>query len=358
MRRSLPVVVLLLLVALVPAAVAQEDASPPVPLADLKGKTGGHHARLAERSPLSVDLKAVAKRLGMSVPAATPPTPPARPAVASKAVHALRQTVAPANPTASTTPPPVADVTDYDLAKETFYVYVPPEAGPDGKYGLMVGQCFKPYDAPPKAWSAVLDAHHLIWIGARDAGDGRAPVQRVGLLLDAAHDAAKVWPVDADRVYLSMMTFAGPTAATAMDYPDVFGGEIQSVGVPWYAKIKTTGKTPLTYNTDDFPQPAGKYLGAAKSHSRFYLAPRVDSAADVQWDVVVKRGYKSAGFRYVKAEPVPGVQMAEYTDLGADWFDHGVTFLDAPLVELKAKAKPATMPVAKPLPPLSAPAAN
>jgi hypothetical protein len=318
------------------AAAAQDDPTPPVPLSSLKDEPGGHPTTMAERNPLSVDLKAVAKRLGLPVPA---PAPAAGHAGAT-AAHPSRAT-----PAAAPTP---ADVTDYDLAKEQFYVYVPAKPADDGKYGVMVGQCFKEYAGPPKAWPAVLDAHHLIWIGAKDAGDGKTPCHRVGLLLDAAHNVAKVWPVDPDRVYLSMMTFTGPTAGAAMDYPDVFGGEIQSIAVPWYAKIKTSGKAAMTYNTDNFPQPPLKYLSVAKSHSRFYLAPRVDSAADVQWDVVLKRGYKAASFQYVTAEPVPGDKMSEYWELGGDWFDRGVTFLDAPLAELRAKAKPHVNPLPKP----------
>ena len=40
--------------------------------------------------------------------------------------------------------------------------------------------------------------------------------------------------------------------------------------------------------------------------------------------------------------------MSEYGDLAADWFEHGVTFLDAPLAELRPKPKPPSNPIPRP----------
>jgi hypothetical protein len=68
---------------------------------------------------------------------------------------------------------------DYDLSKETFSVYVPKEAGPDGKYGLIVALPTLPKTKPPAAWEPVLDKMHLIWIAAENYNDGRDVIQHM-----------------------------------------------------------------------------------------------------------------------------------------------------------------------------------
>jgi hypothetical protein len=126
------------------AAAAQEDASPPVPLASLKDKPGGRPATLAERSPLSVDLREVARQPGLPV------APPAPSGGRPVALHPPAVTPA--------TNAHLADVSDYDLAAARLDAYVPAAPADDGRFGVMVGQSFAGLAEPPMAWTAVLEA--------------------------------------------------------------------------------------------------------------------------------------------------------------------------------------------------------
>jgi hypothetical protein len=320
------IIVLLAVSALARPTGAQEEPGPAIPLADAKGRTGVVRVTLAERSPLSADIKALAKRIGLVHPpvrsAATPPAAP-------------------------------PDLTDYDLAKETFYVYVPPTPGDDGKYGLMVGRTFVNHSFVPQAWRPVLDARHLIWICNDNNGDDRPAAQQVGVLLDAAHGVGQVWPVDPDRIYLAMVAVRGPVCGTAFYYPDVFDGEIQAVAPAWFGSLKGFERPPLTYPIETFPAPQSKDLSLAKTHSRFFLAELSggDGARmQDQNDIILRHGFKQMNFKYVKAEQVSQADMPVYSTFAANWFDHGVAFLDAPLAELRVKAKPTPSGKAPPRP--------
>ena len=215
----------------------------------------------------------------------------------------------------------------------------------------MVAQSFANHGFPPPAWAAVLDKHHLTWIAADDGGEGKPVTEQIGLLLDAAHNATHTWTVGPDRVYLAMCRNAGAFLGTALHYPDVFGGEIQAVSPGWFTKLKGFERPPLTWDSDLFPPPQARDYAFAKAHSRIYLADRDDGGnGRALPDAVVRHGYKQVGFKYVKAAWVPEADQGPYTDFAAGWFDDGVTFLDASLADVRAKAKPpATRPVARPL---------
>ena len=224
------------------AARAQEQPTgPTVPIADAKHRPGVTRVTLAERSPFSADVAALAKRTGQS---AKPPVPTrGKPVV----------------------PPPPAD---YVLSAHTFYVRVPASPGDGGRYGVMVAQSFAGHGFPPPAWAAVLDAHHLTWMAADDGGEGKPVTEQIGLLLDAAHNATGTWRVDPERVYLAMCRNQGPYMGTALYYPDVFAGQIQAVSPGWYAKLKGFDRPPMIWDSDLFPPPQAKDMAVAKAHSR------------------------------------------------------------------------------------------
>ena len=291
---------------------ALDDVGSAVPIEQAKTKTGAFAVNLTQRSSLS-GLKDIGKR-------------------------------------ASIKPADLGD--DYNLASEKFYMYVPKEPADDGKFGLMVGLCFKEYGHPATAWTDVLEKKHLIWIGATSNGDDREPAQRIGLLLDAVNGVEKNWTIDTDRVYLSMNAGKGPALGTAFYYSDVFTGMLGSFYGHWFVKLKGHENPPMTWDSDNFPRPASKNLDLAKSQTRVFQASR-DSPGNINTiDDLVKRAFTTAGFKYVKFVRVPESNMGHYIDYAADWFEQGIDFMDEPLPKIRAARQP--RPKAK-LPPAKAP---
>lgn len=303
----------MVLLGLMSSVFSQDDVGNALPIADARTRIGAFKVTLSDRSRLSV-LKDVGKRVGL------------KPAELGE---------------------------DYDLSNETFFMYVPKEAGDDGKYGLMVGLCFKEYGYPATSWPAVLDKKHLIWIGVMNNGDERAAAQRIGLLLDAVNGAERNWSIDPDRVYLSMNATKGPALGAAFYYSDVFTGMLGSYYGHWFMKLKGPEHPPSTWSTDDFPRPAAKNLDLAKSQSRFFQASRGTPGNINTVDGLVKKAFGTAGFKYAKFVKVSEADMGHYVNYSADWFEQGVDFLDEPLAKIRAARQPHSKPKVNPLEPVS-----
>ena len=234
---------------------------------------------------------------------------------------------------------------EYDLAKQAFYVYVPKAPADGGKYGVIAGLCFKDFAGPADVWPDVLERHHLIWVGVVGCDDGKPAVQRTALLLDAVHAARKLWPVDAERVYLSMNTNADAAAGTAFYYPEVFDGMIESPVAMWFAPVKGFERPPRTWTAAEFPRPqpvgpgagAGRTAGSSSSPAMPATCRPTRPARPTRWRRtpalrrVVRHGYQATGFKVVQGLVVPASAMDHYVSYAADWFDEGVTFLDSPL---------------------------
>jgi len=298
---------LVALVAILSAAWSEaQDA--PIPIASVKGHVGAFQVTLTERSPLSKPAD-VAKRMSLK-------------------------------------PAQAAD--DYNLSKEVFDVYVPKQPGADGKYGLMVAVHFEYYVKPPIAWPSVLDKYHLVWIGAVNNVDGREAAYREGLILDAAYNSQRGWPIDAARVYLCMCTGSSPTSLAALYYPDVFAGVLHSPEWFWFGKVRDT-KTRGMWALPELPRPAPQLFNLARTHCRFFLADRkedVDSGHSADYDIL-REGYLASGFKYAKIVTVPTAKLDHYANYSPDWFEQGIQFLDAPLAELaKQPQVAATEPAA------------
>src|SRR5215217_2526442 len=80
-----------------------------------------------------------------------------------------------------------AGESEYDLAKESFEMYVPGDYTGKEPYGLLVWVNPGPGGGVRREWIDVLDKHKLIWVGANRSGNDRAGWIRLGMALDAAH---------------------------------------------------------------------------------------------------------------------------------------------------------------------------
>jgi hypothetical protein len=255
-----------------------------VPLSMIAGPTSLRRVSISERSPLSAPAEVI-KRLQLKQPQGE----------------------------------------DYDVSKEVFNVVFPRQPAADGKYGLIVGLCFKESGQPPAAWCEVMEKYHLIWLSVEGSGNERALVQRVGLMLDMVHSAQKIWTLDENRIYASINTI-GPVGGVALYYPEVFQGAIHTVGWRWFRKIQYKR---IIYDTEAMAQPAAEQMALARSRSRFFLVCREGESEMEQ--IVLKHGYLQSGFQHAAMLVVPPAEMNHYQDYLGTWFEEGVKFLDAPL---------------------------
>jgi predicted esterase len=135
---------------------------------------------------------------------------------------------------------------DYDLATESFSVYVPADYDAEGEpFGVVVW--ISPVDdgGIPPDLRTVFDQRHLIWIGPNQAGNDRHLFVRSALALDAALNVRNLYHVDPDRVFVSGLSGGGKVAAMmAIDWADVFAGGFPIIGMATYLEV------PLESNPD------------------------------------------------------------------------------------------------------------
>jgi dienelactone hydrolase len=118
-----------------------------------------------------------------------------------------------------------------NLAEEKFTVYVP-SATPTRGYALLV---FVPpwQDARlPPGWTAMLDRYGVIFVSAARSGNEESVFdRREPLALLAAHNTARRYPVDPERVYIGGFSGGARLALRlALAYPDLFHGALLNAG--------------------------------------------------------------------------------------------------------------------------------
>jgi hypothetical protein len=200
---------------------------------------------------------------------------------------------------------------DYDLAAESFEVYVPASYKPDMPFGLLVFIDSGDNGNNNGNFKKLLDQYKIIWIGANKAGNERAPMHRVGLALDAVHNIKKMYNIDSERVYLSGVSGGGrASSGLAPEYPDVFNGVIYLIGCnPMQAKAP--------------PQ----FLDKQKRlNSYVFMTGSKDFNKPGTNDVL--RQYKSMKFERTLYLEVP--EMGHETP-PTDWLDKALIYLDEPL---------------------------
>lgn len=224
----------------------------------------------------------------------------------------------------------------YDLAKETFEVYVPGDyrarsqaevaAGGASPWGLVVwvspGSSGGPDDTGVEA---SLDRRHLLWVGANSASNVRPAWDRVDLALDAAANMARLYDLDPERIYVAGYSGGGRLASEiAMLYPEVFRGEISWFGCNYFRDVPIPDR-PGTHWSADFPAPPD--LARLRRESRFVLVTGEVDFNRLQTGAYY-RAMKKDGFRRVTYLQIPGA--SHYVGLGSEWFGKALDALDAP----------------------------
>ncbi len=279
----------------------EEPVVPPEP-----GRTGAFRTAFAERSPLS-SIEVFVKRFGGTLEAVRANDPKEG---------------------------------RYDLAEETFEVYVPaayrlvsdsnPSPGSVSEpasrpgWGLVVWLSPGSFGGPADSGvEAILDRQQLLWVGANSASNVRPAWDRINLALDAAANMRALYDLDPERIYVAGYSGGGRLASElAMLYPEVFRGEISWFGCNYFRDVPVPDR-PGNHWSADFPVPPE--LARLRRDSRFVLVTgevdfnRYQTAAYF-------RAMKNEGFQHVTYLQIPGA--SHYVELGSEWFAKALAALD------------------------------
>jgi tetratricopeptide (TPR) repeat protein len=217
---------------------------------------------------------------------------------------------------------------NYDLAAESFEVFVPDTYDPDKPSGLLV------WISPANSGSLarpgnleVLSEENLIWIGANNSGNDRWHWYRTGLALDAAHNMQRLYNIDPERIYIAGYSGGGRVASSlSFLYPEVFRGGAYFFGCNYFRKVNVPEKTGAYWRAG-FPSPADGDLARLKKEHRFVL---VTGEHDFNRDETAAYfdEYKRDRFRNVTYIEIPEADHGFGVE--GEWLQQVVKALDEP----------------------------
>jgi len=228
---------------------------------------------------------------------------------------------------------------EYTLADESFQLLVPPSCNADNPHGLFVW--ISPGDSNlPRAWLEVLERHKLIWICPNNAGNPRHFLVRIGLALDAVHNAKDSYPIDPKRIYISGFSGGGRVASMAvLTYPDVFTGAIPMMGCNFYR--------PLPAGENKFFQ-----ASAAKPIDSLFAQAKRRPIVLVTGERDGNQPQTKANYEAFKKDRFAHVTYIEVPQIGHNmpdpqWLEKALVDLDAAVIAASAATRPTTRPATR-----------
>jgi hypothetical protein len=185
---------------------------------------------------------------------------------------------------------------EYDITREKFQVLVPDTYSPDAAWGLFVW--VTPNDDPSlrKDMDAELAKHRLLFVGAYSTGNGRNPIDRCRLALDATCNMTRRFKIDYKRIYVGGFS-GGSRIASLLGVAcgDIFTGTLCVCGVNFYKIVAASGGQhyPPTY----IPEPS--IALRAKRNGRFVLLTGEHDMNRESTKSNWERGFKAEGFQNV-----------------------------------------------------------
>ena len=230
------------------------------------------------------------------------------------------------------------EVFEYDLAAESFDVFVPASYRPNVPHGLFVWMGVPDF---PQAWLDVMARHKLIFVSAKYVKDR---CETYAKSLDAVHNMTRRYNIDPKRVYVSGFS-GGGVAATYMvqGYPEVFsGGYFLVWGGGFYSLYQNENKG-WEVAVDSYRQWKGPLDQIKKDMKLVILKGEREGAG---WTAQQGRANYEAllldGFTRVSYLEVPRLA---HTLPNTTWFEKGIVALES-----KPKAPPTTGPTTRPNP--------
>jgi hypothetical protein len=229
----------------------------------------------------------------------------------------------------------------YDIAAESFEVYVPPAYKPSAPFGLFVWISAGAAELPP-GWGEVLARHRLIWISANNTGNGRPAFTRAGLALDAVHNMKRLYNLDEARIYLS--GFSGGASCAAYTFTG-YAGDVFRGCMPICGASFIDGRL----NEQKKWEAGAGYMqidGDVEWVKKNVKICQVEGQGDPQHYAGAERASADAmlleGFERFTAIEVPRLG---HSIPGGLWFDNAVKALES-----KPKTPPTTAPTTDPHP--------
>ena len=182
----------------------------------------------------------------------------------------------------------------------------------------------------------MLDRHHLLWVGPNRIGNETDALLRSYMALEAVRNAKREFAIDDAHVYVAGISGGGRVAShAAVVAADTFTGGFYFVGCDFYRDVPLVpGDKHGKYYRGFWRKPDAKIVKQAKQH-RYVLLTGSDDFNRGNTHAVYD-GYLKGNFAHVTLFDVPGLG---HTLPNAEWFEKGITFLDAP-------APPTTKPAA------------
>ncbi|HEY7087154.1 MAG TPA: hypothetical protein VH518_03635 [Tepidisphaeraceae bacterium] len=213
---------------------------------------------------------------------------------------------------------------DYDLASESFMVYVPHDYDASVPHGLIVWMNYKDVDTTPKSLQPLLDKSHTIFVVSKSAG--QEDWIRAGLALDAVQNIKQLYTIDEKRVYLFALLQPDQVIGQKMglSYADAFTGFVYIWNQRYFRPIPIPGEPGTSYAVS-FSKPNLPVYNIAKTRKHVLIG---DARAGGT-DKLILKAYEQDGFHsmfYTEA----AFDDLHYPSIQTGWFEKTMQFLDAP----------------------------
>lgn len=216
----------------------------------------------------------------------------------------------------------------YDIANESFEMYVPDCYDSNTPFGLIVWIPAGPRGSLERYQGSkeLMTKHKLIWVGANNSGnDTDVYYRRIPLALDAAYNVQKLYNIDPNRVYVAGISGGGRAASiTAFHHSDVYAGGIFIIGANYWVDMSVPGKNSIWRASCTRPQP--RFLIRAKKFGRYVLLTGDKDDNMLEMHTYYEKGY-SRWLKNVLYIQVPGMG---HEIPPAEEFDKALEYVDNP----------------------------